>query len=123
MISKELAQQLQEISNECQSRRNTVAAAESVTAGYIQYLLSNMPDASLVFQGGITAYNCAQKAKHLSVEPIYAERQYGVAPEISGRMARAACNMFNAEWGIGITGYADAASQEGILAYLSQITH
>ncbi len=50
----------------------TVAVAESVTAGLLQWAFSSIPDAAQFFQGGITAYNISQKYKHLAVEPIHA---------------------------------------------------
>lgn len=101
--------------------QRTVAVAESVTSGYLQFLLSNMPGASDTFQGGITVYNCAQKAKHLGVEPVYAYKRMGVGADISGTMAKEVAKMFNASLGIGITGFAenDTEGAEGIIAYLS----
>lgn len=101
--------------------RLTLAVAESVTAGYIQFLCSNAPEATSFFQGGITTYNCAQKARHLGVEPIYATEKKGVAPEISQQMARQCCRLFNSHLGLGITGFADPALPEDgrVKAYLS----
>lgn len=99
----------------------TLAVAESVTAGYIQFLCSNAPEATSFFQGGITTYNCGQKARHLGVEPIYATEQKGVAPGISQQMARQCCQLFNSHIGIGITGFADRALPDDgtAKAYLS----
>lgn len=63
---------LKTISRILTQQQLTLSVAESVTAGYIQFLCSGAPDAASFFQGGITVYNCAQKAMHLGVEPIYA---------------------------------------------------
>jgi len=103
------------------NNRLTLAVAESVTAGYIQFLCSNAPEATSFFQGGITTYNCAQKARHLGVEPIYATEQKGVAPEISQQMARQCCQLFNSHIGLGITGFADPELPEDgkVKAHLS----
>lgn len=116
MESKDLAQ----ISEILLKHQKTVAVAESVSSGYLQFLLSNAPEAGSIFQGGITAYNCGQKAKHLGVEPIHAENRSGVGQDISTQMAKAVARRFNAYVGVGITGFADHFDPErGVVAYLS----
>lgn len=87
------------------------------TAGYIQYLCSGAPNAASFFQGGITVYNCAQKFKHLGVEPIYALKKDGVSPGISQTLARNCCRLFNSHIGLGITGFADEKSSPEKEAY------
>lgn len=84
----------------------TLAVAESVTAGLIQSRLSLGKDATLFFQGGITAYNLGQKVKHLDIDPILAERTNSVSVYIAREMACNVARLFNSSWGIGITGYA-----------------
>jgi len=116
MENKDLAQ----ISEILLKHQKTVAVAESVTSGYLQFLLSNAPEAGAIFQGGITAYNCGQKAKHLAVEPIYAISRSGVGQDISTQMAKSVTKLFNAYVGVGITGFADHSDPEkGVVAYLS----
>jgi nicotinamide-nucleotide amidase len=83
-----------------------VAVAESVTGGLIQFSFSNMPDASQFFQGGICAYNLGQKYKHLNVEPIHAEQVSSVSPQVAQQMAINVAEMFNSNYGIGVTGFA-----------------
>lgn len=84
----------------------SLAVAESVTAGLIQSRLSLGKDATLYFQGGITAYNLGQKVKHLDIDPILAERTNSVSVSIAREMACNVARLFNSSWGIGITGYA-----------------
>lgn len=116
MESKYLAQ----ISEILLKHEKTVAVAESVTSGYLQFLFSNAPEAGTIFQGGITTYNCGQKAKHLEVEPIHATNRSGVGQDISTQMAKAVARQFNAYVGVGITGFADHSDPErGVVAYLS----
>lgn len=52
--------------------RQTVAVGESVTSGHLQAALSLGENARQYYQGGLTAYNLGQKARHLLVEPIQA---------------------------------------------------
>src|SRR5690606_38898282 len=63
---------LNDISNILLKRNETIAVAESVTSGLMQVAFSSAQGAIGFYQGGITAYNIAQKYKHLNVEPIYA---------------------------------------------------
>jgi len=48
---------LKKISSNIKAKHQTIAIAESVTSGLLQFVLSNAPDASEFYQGGITAYN------------------------------------------------------------------
>lgn len=111
------ASSLKIISRVLTRQQLTLSVAESVTAGYIQFLLSGAPQAVSFFQGGITVYNCAQKAIHLGVEPIYAVQKQGVSPGISSTLARNCCGLFNSHLGLGITGFADASSSPERRAY------
>lgn len=100
----------------------TIAVAESVTAGHLQAALSAGIDASKYFQGGITAYNIGQKAKHLNVDPILGNKVNCVAEKIAQTMAIEVAKMFLSDYGIGITGYASIvpeSEEEGLFAYFS----
>jgi PncC family amidohydrolase len=85
---------------------------ESVTAGCLQTELSNIKDARDFFQGGITTYNCGQKARHLNIDPIFANNCNAVDPDIAVAMAKAACHLFCSQIGLSATGY---ASPEGAI--------
>ena len=98
----------------CSGRCETIAVAESVTAGCIQLLMSTGERATDFFQGGITVYNCSQKAIHLAVEPIFANSCNGVNDSIAVTMARNVCGLFRSQIGISITGYATRVPEEGI---------
>ena len=93
--------------------QNTIAVAESVTSGLIQTALASAENASLFYQGGITAYNIGQKYRHLFIEPIHALSCNCVSQKIAETMALSVCNLFNSNWGIGITGYAVPAPESG----------
>jgi PncC family amidohydrolase len=87
-------------------RCETLAVAESVTSGNLQASFSLAKKATEFFQGGITLYNTGQKARHLYVDPIEAERTNCVSENISRSMAVQVCRFFSSNWGIAITGYA-----------------
>lgn len=97
---------LKHVSEKLMKEKQTVAVAESVTSGQLQFLFSNMPDAAQFFQGGITPYNLGQKTKHLDVEPLHAARVNCVSERVAIEMASSVAFFFNADWSMAITGYA-----------------
>lgn len=104
-------------------RKETVSVAESVTSGLLQSAFAAIPDASLFFQGGLTAYNLGQKAKHLAIEPIHAEKVNCVSQQIADQMAAGAVCLFNSNWSISITGYATPVpeSRQKVFAFFSVV--
>jgi PncC family amidohydrolase len=92
----------------------TIAVAESVTAGQLQVALSLADKAMEFFQGGITAYNLGQKSKHLGIDPIHAMCTDCVSQQIASGMAVHVSRLFNCNWGIGITGYASTVPEKNI---------
>lgn len=114
LISENLKNQLERIRDFCITHDETIATAESVTSGAIQFMLSTTLEAQQFYQGGITTYNVAQKSIHLSVDPVYAENTKGVSSRLSTQMATAACTLFRAQIGVGITGFANPVPEEDV---------
>lgn len=110
---------LEKIGARLLKKKQTIAVAESVTSGLLQFAFSTVPDATGFFQGGLTAYNVAQKFKHLQVEPLHALQVNCVSPKVSAEMALHICRQYSSDWGIGITGYASPVPESGnkIFAY------
>lgn len=106
MFDKIDTELLKDISRKILKDKKTVAVAESVTAGLLQFMFSNMPDAAKFFQGGITPYNLGQKTKHLDIEPLHASSVNCVSEQVAMEMARGASWYFNSDWSIAISGYA-----------------
>jgi nicotinamide-nucleotide amidase len=104
---------LKSVGNKLKSRKQTIAIAESVTSGLLQFAFSQMPDARLFYQGGTTAYNLGQKYKHLDVEPIYADQCNCVSQHVADQMALSVARDFNSDWGIAVTGYATPVPESG----------
>jgi len=95
-------------------RRQTIAVAESVTAGHLQVALASAENASQFFQGGITAYNLGQKSRHLKIEPIHAEGCNCVSDKVAIDMANEITRLFSCDWGIAITGYAAPVPEHAV---------
>jgi PncC family amidohydrolase len=87
-------------------RDESIAVAESVTSGNLQAAFSLAEEATYFYQGGMTAYNLGQKARHFDVDPIAAENCNCVSGQIAADMAVRASKIFTSDWGIGVTGYA-----------------
>lgn len=94
-------------------RNETLAVAESVTAGLLQMSIAQAEFASDFYQGGITTYNLGQKYKHLEVEPIHATATNSVSQKVAAEMAKGVCKLFSSDWGIGVTGYATPVEESG----------
>lgn len=95
-------------------QHQTAAVAESVTAGDLQSALSLAEDALGFFQGGITAYNLGQKARHLHIDPVHAIDTNCVSERVAAEMAVAVTGLFSADWGISVTGYASPLPEKNI---------
>lgn len=76
-------------------------------------------DAAKFYHGGITAYNIAQKFRHLNVEAIHALANDCVSEKIACEMAKHVAVLFTSNWGIGVTGYASpvTASRQKMYAW------
>ena len=88
------------------SRQQTIAVAESVTAGFLQAALASGENASIYFEGGLTAYNINQKYVQLHIDLTHAINCNCVSEQIATEMAKGAARIFSSNWAIGITGYA-----------------
>ncbi|MGI9651519.1 CinA family protein [Chryseobacterium sp. RLHN22] len=85
----------------------TISIAESVTSGLFQLAFSQMPNAGMFYKGGITAYNLAQKVKLLNVDYDEASFCDCVSEKIAETMAINVAKMFETDWSIAVTGYAN----------------
>jgi nicotinamide-nucleotide amidase len=105
--------QLSFIGKQLINKHQTIAVAESVSAGLLQFSIGSIMDAAKFFHGGITVYNVAQKFKHLNVEPIHALEVDAVSQQVANQMALHVQSLFTSHWGVGITGYASPVTESG----------
>jgi nicotinamide-nucleotide amidase len=92
----------------------TLAVAESLTSGHLQARIGAISGASNYFLGGITAYNLAQKVKHLKVNRLAARRVDCVSQQVAVEMAQGTIALFGADLAIATTGYAEPNPAAGI---------
>ncbi|MGO2655397.1 MAG: CinA family protein [Pseudoclavibacter sp.] len=65
----------------------TIAVAESLTAGLVSAALADVPGASKVLAGGITAYQTPLKHRLLGVDKQLIEERGAVDPQVAEEMA------------------------------------
>lgn len=122
---------LNDIKDHLLAFKETLAVAESVTSGHLQAAFSAAKEAMNFFQGGITTYNLGQKCRHLSIEPIHAEKCDCISEEVARQMALKSTELFLSNFGIGITGYATKVPEKEAdvlfsyfaIAYNKEIIH
>jgi nicotinamide-nucleotide amidase len=90
----------------------TLAAMESCTGGLLASLITDVPGSSEAFLGGFVAYSIAMKAAY-GVPRETLEKHGAISVETARAMARAVRERLGADVGVGITGVAGPAEQEG----------
>lgn len=95
------------------ARGRDVAVAESLTGGLLGAELSSVPGSSETFAGGVTAYQTRLKHELLGVSADLLEARGAVDPEVAMQMAEGARERLGAFYGLGVTGVAGPASQDG----------
>ena len=105
-IDEETQSALEIIHDYCIEHEWRIATAESVSAGLVQFMLASVTGAACFFCGGITAYNCFEKARHFAVPIGECKATQGVSRAIAAQMAHYACREFNCELGLSLTGFA-----------------
>jgi nicotinamide-nucleotide amidase len=90
----------------------TVAAAESMTGGLLAAALTDLPESSSRFLGGVVSYTADKKMEVLGVPPPVIKKD-GVVSEATARlMADGARRLFHAGLAISVTGVAGPDKQE-----------
>jgi PncC family amidohydrolase len=88
------------------SASQTVAAAESCTAGLVADRLARIPGASRVFWGSFVVYTADAKERILDVDPALIRRHGAVSRETALAMASGALEKSGAHMAVSVTGLA-----------------
>ncbi|MEU2252025.1 CinA family protein [Nocardia xishanensis] len=93
--------------------RQTVATAESLTAGLVAAAIAGVPGASAVLRGGLVVYATDLKSSLAGVSADLLAAEGPVAASTAEQLAVGARTRCGADWGIGLTGVAGPDSQDG----------
>jgi nicotinamide-nucleotide amidase len=98
---------------ELEARGETLATAESLTAGLVSSTVADIPGASAVLRGGLAAYASDVKVEVLGVDRSLVEREGVVSRACAEAMAVAGNRLFGTDWTLATTGVAGPSEQEG----------
>jgi nicotinamide-nucleotide amidase len=96
------------------ARGQSVATAESATAGSIAARLARIPGASQVLVGGLIVYRDEAKAMLAGVDPALVAEHGAVSEATTRALALAARGRTGADWGIAVTGVAGPSEVDGL---------
>jgi nicotinamide-nucleotide amidase len=94
-------------------RRQTVAAAESLTGGLVAAALTSIPGSSAVFRGAIVAYATSLKKVLLGVPAGLLAEHGPVHPDVAAAMAEGVAERLGAMYGLATTGVAGPGPADG----------
>jgi nicotinamide-nucleotide amidase len=92
----------------------TLAVAESCTAGLLGGRVTKVPGSSAWFVGGFQVYSAEMKRRLLGVDPALISEHGVVSEEVAKAMAACARERTGATWALSITGEAGPESASGV---------
>ena len=88
----------------------TLSTAESCTAGRIASVITAVPGSSNYYKGGLICY-ADENLLHVDAKVI--EEQTPVCEEVVKQMVVGACDLFNTDYAVAISGYAGPGGPDG----------
>ncbi len=102
-----------ELARTLEEKKLTLAVAESLTGGYFQEKVTDIPGASRWFKGGIVSYTNEVKQNVLNVREETLNREGAVSAACAREMAANVKRILDADVGISFTGVAGPDPSEG----------
>lgn len=95
-------------------RGQTVAFAESATAGGISARMARVPGASDVLRGGVAVYATDAKRDVLGIDQALLDEHGPVSEPVTRELAVRVRELFTSDWGVAVTGVAGPGTQNGL---------
>lgn len=96
------------------ARDQTVAFAESATAGGISARMARVPGASDVLRGGVAVYATDAKRDVLGIDQTLLDEHGPVSEAVTRELAVRVRELFTSDWGVAVTGVAGPGTQDGL---------
>lgn len=104
----------QQIHDRLLARSETVATAESLTAGMVGAALTSIAGSSATYRGGLIVYATDLKARLAGVPSDLLVTRGAVDPEVAQALAVGVRDRLTATWGLSLTGVAGPDPQDGV---------
>ena len=95
-------------------QKKTIAVAESLTGGYVSYLLTQVPGASDAFKFGAVVYSLASKHLLFNLSSSELNATQGVSEHIAHVLAKKVKRFSDADIGAAIVGFAGPQAPQGM---------
>ncbi len=99
----------QALGNMLKARNQTLATAESCTAGLLAKMITDAPGASDYYTGGWVCYANEMKIEHLDIQPSLINEHGVVSQPVAVELARNAARKANTDYALSLTGIAGPA--------------
>jgi nicotinamide-nucleotide amidase len=103
-----------EILDRLNGREETLAVAESLTAGLLAATIVDLPKVSGAFRGGLVVYATELKSLLADVPSDLLAERGPVDPDVAVALAEGARSRCAADWGLSTTGVAGPDPQDGV---------
>jgi nicotinamide-nucleotide amidase len=104
---------MEELMKSLKQNKLTIAAAESLTGGMFQQVLTGNPGASSVLKGGVVCYSAEVKQQVVKVKQETIEKHGVVSEQCAKELAENVSRLLSADVGISFTGVAGPEELEG----------
>ena len=92
----------------------TLSLAESITGGYVSYLLTKIPGASNVLKASLVVYGLESKSILCSIDKYLLSKTQGVSEEVAAKLARYTAKKLKTDIGAAIVGFAGPSARSGV---------
>ncbi|MCD6228058.1 MAG: CinA family protein [Candidatus Omnitrophica bacterium] len=100
--------------NHLKKRKKTIAVAESMSGGYLSYLLTKISGSSKFFKLGVVAYSLQAKHKLFNIPYTILNPTQGVSEKIAKILSKKVKSMLDTDLGASIVGFAGPKAKKGM---------